>query len=140
MSVDLSKFTNVKDLQKYCENLTQTNTILQQRIQSMDAEIKHLKELLANAPAGDLESKLKVKEDAEEAILREINKLNRLSMIEASPLEKEDTQKLKMMVEALVAFRNKGVKPEKKEKKEEKLDSKELLRLALQADDEEEMQ
>lgn len=139
MSIDLSKFTNVKDLQKYCENLTQTNTILQQRIQSMDSEIKHLKELLANAPV-DIESKLKVKEDAEEAILREINKLNRLSMVEASPLEKEDTQKLKMMVEALVAFRNKGVKPEKKEKKDEKIDTKDLLRIALQSDDEEEMQ
>lgn len=135
--MDLSKFANVKDLQKYCENLTTTNQILQQKIASQDTEIKHLKELLANAPVSTFADKLKVKEDAEEAVVREIAKLNKASMTDPLSMDKEEIQKLKMLVESLVAIRNKGQKPEPKKEKKATTDVNELLKIASQMDDEE---
>lgn len=135
--MDLSKFADIKSLQKYCENLTQTNQILQQKIATQDTEIKHLKELLTNAPTGTFADKLKVKEDAEEAVLREIAKLNRASMTESLSMDKEEIQKLKMLVESLMAIRNKGQKVEPKKEKKTPTDVNELLKIASQADDEE---
>lgn len=95
------------DLAKYCNNLTMANLTLQQKLKTLEDELIHTRGLLANVPTPSLD-KFSVKEAAEEAVLREIHKLNKLSMEQVTPLDKEDTQKLKQMVEAIVAFRNKG--------------------------------
>lgn len=134
---DMGKFKDAKDLQKYCENLTLTNQSLQQQVERLTGEINHLKELLDKAVPSAFEESLKPKENAEELLLREINKYNTISLTFVNvPLEKEDTQKLKMCVDALVAFRNKGDIKKKDNKKEEPQDVNELMRLAMTPDKE----
>lgn len=110
--VDMSQFKTLKDLQDFAEKQFRTIMVLEGTIKDQREKIKHLEDLLNNAPTSALLS-----EDKEIEICKiEINRLYQQTLRE--PLDDKQVRNLEILVKTLATARGKNLDTvkEKKEK------------------------
>lgn len=110
--VDMSQFRTLKELQDFAEKQFKTIMVLEGTIKDQREKVKHLEDLLNNAPTSALLS-----EDKEVEICKiEINRLYNQALRE--PLDDKQVRNLEILVKTLCTARGKLVDTgkDKKEK------------------------
>jgi hypothetical protein len=107
MSVlDLSKFKDMMELKAYCEQLTQTNLVLQEQLKISESKRKHLEELMQNKP-----SVLEVSSNEEEICKIELGRL--FFKCKQAPLEYQEAKLVELYTKTLLAIRGKELAEKK---------------------------
>lgn len=134
MLVDFTKFKTQKELEQYCDQLTQTNLVLQERIKILEAKKTHLEELLQNKP-----TLLGVSSNEEEICKIELSRLfNKCKQV---PLEYQEAKLVELYTKTLLAIKGKDLEEKKKGPAQstvaKQYTPQELIEIALKATPEE---
>jgi len=98
--IDLSKFKDIMEMKQYCEQLTQTNLVLQEQLKISESKRKHLEEMLQNKP-----SVLEVSSNEEEICKIELGRL--FFKCKQAPLEYQEAKLVELYTKTLLAIRGK---------------------------------
>lgn len=126
--IELKKYDNLEDLQKFTEKLIDTTTALKLELEQTKSKLQHLEEITkyANNP-------IAVGSNEEELCKLEISRL--FQAAKNGPLEFNEVKAFEIYVKSLMLIRGKSAVDEKKSKKEPALNHDQLLQLALQVVD-----
>lgn len=105
--IDFKKYKTEKELQEFCQQLYSTNMVLQNKLESLEKQLKHAEELLKNIP-----TETSTEQDLRDLLFREIAYIDKLS--KAGGLNNEETKQLKLVVDAYVALERKNQQPAEK--------------------------
>lgn len=131
--IDLSKFKDMLELRQYCEQLTQTNLVLQEQLKISESKRKHLEELMQNKP-----SVLEVSSNEEEICKIELGRL--FFKCKQAPLEYQEAKLVELYTKTLLAIRGKELTEKKGPAQStvaKQYTPQELIEIALKATPEE---
>ena len=111
--INLDKFRDLQEAKKFIEALWEETIKLKKDNAEMKDKLIHAEDLLKNSNVPEVKKMSK----EETLLLREIDVIDGLSKATDKGLSMDETKRLKMLVDSLVAIRRKDpVKPEKKKK------------------------
>lgn len=131
--IDLSKFKDMLELRQYCEQLTQTNLVLQEQLKISESKRKHLEELMQTKP-----SVLEVSSNEEEICKIELGRL--FFKCKQAPLEYQEAKLVELYTKTLLAIRGKELAEKKGPAQStvaKQYTPQELIEIALKATPEE---
>lgn len=104
--IDISKFKDVMEMKQYCEQLTETNLVLQEQLKISESKRQHLEEMLKSKP-----SVLEVSSNEEEICKIELGRL--FFKCKQAPLEYQEAKLVELYTKTLLAIRGKDLAEKK---------------------------
>lgn len=125
---ELDKYTSIKSLREFTENLINKTVALQAELQQTKDKLAHLEQITKSSL-----SPISVGSNEEELCKLEISRLYQAA--QRGPLEFTEVKAFEIYVKSLMLIKGKGAVEEKKSKKSQQLSEDQLLQLALQVVD-----